>query len=150
MLWSSGYYSPTHICTLFEAQWILSNFLQQDACCWLWHSEGSFVVLNLSLAESIKTLTPMWWVEVIQIRRLLHEKLRVTATSSSTANYLVKNLFLKNVDLCENNVILGITVLWNPCWGLLHRYTSLTFNECKYWQKNYQWKLNSDLTFYIL
>lgn len=65
MLWSSEDYPWTlntkqtillqsYTCTPSKAQWILNNFLQWDTCCRLWHCcEGSFVVLNVSLAEWI-------------------------------------------------------------------------------------------------
>lgn len=57
---------------------------------WLVMHERSFVFLNLSLTESIKTLTPMWLAAITQVSKLVHEKLRVTGTSSSTTYYLVK------------------------------------------------------------
>lgn len=39
----------------------LRLYLHWDTYCWLWHRcEGSFVVLNLSLAEWIETTIPKW------------------------------------------------------------------------------------------
>lgn len=162
MLWTSGYYSATYIRTLFEAQWILSNLFAAGhmllvMACW-----GRFCGFKTFSCWVHKNLTPMWWVVVIQVSKVLHEKLRVAAASSSTNYYPVKNLKKKKkkkVGLCESNVILDRTVLWNPCWGLgtWRLGTCCTgtwvwglrelFNECKYWQEHYQKKLSSDLLF---
>lgn len=79
-----------YIYTPFEAQRILSNLFAAGFMLLVMHAERSFVFLNHSLAESIKSLTPMWLVVITQVTKLVHEKLRVTATSSSTTYYLVK------------------------------------------------------------
>ena len=117
MLWTSEDYSwtlntvqtillQTYTCTPSKAQWILNNFLQQDTCCWLWHScEGSFVVINPSLAEWIETTTPSWWVTT-QICKLLHKKWKVTTTGRSAIITWWGSLQTKNsADSCEDNIM---------------------------------------------